>query len=348
MESAGSLPVVDFSPFITDEGCLVGAAPTAGQLAVAAQIDRAMRAHGFLYLEHLGVDEALLASAFDAARATFALTDATKASEFSPYDLATNTGYSRKGAQSANRARPADLRETFAVNFRHIVRNDFRGTPAAFAPTAEALWDRCEDASRRFAVACALALGLPSEELDFFASGFKRNENSALVFSHYPPCDFELGVSDGASAGGSIRVGEHADFGLFTFLFLEGTTPGLQVRKAAEGEGGGLAAHKATPGDTWTDAHGRGGASAIVNAGAMLARWTNDLWRATTHRVVVQSAEEAAEHRYSMPFFAQADTGTHVVAHPLFVPKGEAPRYAAILADVFLRLKLAELSGAKL
>jgi len=31
-----------------------------------------------------------------------------------------------------------------------------------------------------------------------------------------------------------------------------------------------------------------------TNTGALLARWTNDEWKATAHRVVIPSAEAAA------------------------------------------------------
>ena len=42
------LASVDFAPFLTDVGCVVGDAPTPAQLACAAQIDSACRVHGFL------------------------------------------------------------------------------------------------------------------------------------------------------------------------------------------------------------------------------------------------------------------------------------------------------------
>ena len=41
---------VDFAPFQVDEGVMIGEEPTAGQLAVARQIDELNRAHGFMYL----------------------------------------------------------------------------------------------------------------------------------------------------------------------------------------------------------------------------------------------------------------------------------------------------------
>ena len=47
---------------------------------------------------------------------------------------------------------------------------------------------------------------------------------------------------------------------------------------------------------------------AIINTGAMMARMTNDYWKATPHRVIVPSAELASKHRYSIAFFVDPDS----------------------------------------
>jgi hypothetical protein len=44
------MPRVDFAPFLLDEGVVIGEEPTAGQLAVARQIDELNRGTGFMYL----------------------------------------------------------------------------------------------------------------------------------------------------------------------------------------------------------------------------------------------------------------------------------------------------------
>jgi len=157
--------------------------------------------------------------------------------------------------------------------------------------------------------------------------------------NHYPPCDFEAGVTDGSSSDGAIRIGEHTDFGLFTLLFHDGEAPGLQAKRAHEGNDMVSGSSGCALSD-WTEAPGRGGNIAVVNSGALLARWTNDRWRATVHRVIVPSAEEAAKHRYSMPFFVQPNPDTLIAAHPHFVPVGEQPRYAPINAADYLKMRL--------
>jgi len=90
----------------------------------------------------------------------------------------------------------------------------------------------------------------------------------------------------------------------------------------------------------WTDAPGRGGATAIVNIGSMLAQLTNDRWRAVPHRVVVPNAEEEAHSRYTLPFFVTPDVGTVISAHPSLVQGGEQPRYPTTTSDECLQRRL--------
>merc|ERR1719356_650635 len=94
-------------------------------------------------------------------------------------------------------------------------------------------------------------------------------------------------------------------------------------------------------GAEWLDAPGRGGASVVVNSGALVAQWTNDQWRATAHRVIVPSEAEASRHRYSLPFFVLPDVGTVIQAHSSLVPEGEKPKYAPTTAEEYLQLRLA-------
>ena len=46
---------------------------------------------------------------------------------------------------------------------------------------------------------------------------------------------------------------------------------------------------------------------AVINTGAMMARMTNDYWKATPHRVIVPTAECARTDRYSIAFFVDPD-----------------------------------------
>jgi isopenicillin N synthase-like dioxygenase len=82
-----------------------------------------------------------------------------------------------------------------------------------------------------------------------------------------------------------------------------------------------------------------------VNTGALLARWTNDTWRATAHRVIVPSAAVAAAERFSIACFIDPDAQAPVTVDDRFVPPGEAPRYGPTTGLEFLLMKLREAQG---
>ena len=60
-----SLPTVDFSAFMSDEGVVVGDEPTAAQLSCAARINEVCRDDtGFLYMTNFGITDEDVADAF--------------------------------------------------------------------------------------------------------------------------------------------------------------------------------------------------------------------------------------------------------------------------------------------
>ena len=82
-----------------------------------------------------------------------------------------------------------------------------------------------------------------------------------------------------------------------------------------------------------------------MNTGALLARWTNDTWRATAHRVIVPSAAVTAAERFSIACFIDPDAQAPVAVDDRFVPPGEAPRYGPTTGLEFLLMKLREAQG---
>src|SRR5207244_3582768 len=74
----------------------------------------------------------------------------------------------------------------------------------------------------------------------------------------------------GPAAPGQLRAGAHTDYGSLTILKTEDRPGGLQVR---------------SPEGAWLDVPIVEG-TFVVNLGDLMARWTNDQWVSTLHRVV--------------------------------------------------------------
>ena len=105
----------------------------------------------------------------------------------------------------------------------------------------------------------ATALG---EDERFFDDKIDHHFSTSPV-NHYP-------VVEGPPAPGQLRAGAHTDFGSLTILAFDDAPGGLQVQM---------------PDLTWLDVAPRED-QLLVNIGDMMARWTNDRWRSTVHRVV--------------------------------------------------------------
>jgi isopenicillin N synthase-like dioxygenase len=99
---------------------------------------------------------------------------------------------------------------------------------------------------------------------------------------------------------------------------LQDETGGLQVQGKTAGE--------------WIHATPIPGAF-VVNLGDMIARWTNDRFRSTVHRVVNVSGRE----RYSVPFFYSGNPEQVVECLPSCLDRGEAPKYPRTTVEGHLR-----------
>ena len=104
----------------------------------------------------------------------------------------------------------------------------------------------------------ARGLGLPP---GFFAGQTGQAAN-ALRAVNYP-------ARDTAPLPGQLRAGAHTDYGTLTIL-RQDAVGGLEVLD---------------PGGRWAGVEPVPGAF-VINIGDLMARWTNDRWRSTLHRVV--------------------------------------------------------------
>mmetsp|Transcript_71640 Transcript_71640/g.133929 ORF Transcript_71640/g.133929 Transcript_71640/m.133929 type:complete len:340 (-) Transcript_71640:121-1140(-) len=325
------VPVVDFSPFLADEGMNVGAEPTEAQMGVAKQLGSACRDHGFICLKDCGGQELAdaVAEAFSASKQLFALSDEEKAN-LHQHHPEHNTGFSAFAKERLNHKRGWDMKETFALHKSSFTEDGFfRGCPEGFEQASQRIWQALEAAARRYCRQCSLALNL---EDDYFSKHFEKWDMVTLRFLHYPPVEYE-GPLDSSQA---IRTGEHTDYGMFTFLFIEKAgsveSRGLQAKPVQ----GGRAGDSSGSGNGWVDVECTEGC--VVNTGALLARWTNDVWRATAHRVIVPNSEVASGHRYSIACFFDPDADSVISVDPRF---GE-PKYKPITSYDYLMMRIRE------
>lgn len=299
--------------------------------ATARAVDQACAEIGFLTVVGHGVPAAVLDGALAAARAFFDLPlgDRLRVAMPTPgYPY----GYAPLRAETLERSLgeadgavrgPADLKETFNIGpidppprpLAEMTDPDERAVYApnlwpdaalpGFRPAMEAHYRAMAALSARLMSLFAAALGLPETAFDRFID----RHGSALRVAHYPALDH-------VPEPGQLRAGAHTDYGTLTVLATDGE-PGLEVR---------------TPTGEWAGVAAVDGAL-VVNLGDLMARWTNDRWRSTMHRVVVPAD---AGRRISLPFFHNANWDARIGC---ITVEGEEPRYPPVLAGRHLMAK---------
>ncbi len=276
---------------------------------------------GFIILKDHGVSRDLLQQAYDLSAAYFALPDAEKNKSAAGVDG--QRGYTPFGTEHAKDSEHPDLKE-----FWHVGRefdadsplakiyppNVWPDAPAGFREAFLTLYDSLEEAGM-------VMLEALSPSLDVAPDYFRRmatDGNSILRLLHYPP------IPDGANPN-AVRAAAHEDINLITIL-VAANGSGLELL-TREGEW--------LPVETDPD-------NLIVDAGDMLARATNDVIPATTHRVVNPKGPNVS--RYSMPFFMHPHP--EAVLTCLKSCEGDGAKYPDITADAFLKQRLKEIGLA--
>jgi isopenicillin N synthase-like dioxygenase len=150
--------------------------------------------------------------------------------------------------------------------------------------------------ARKMVGAIAISLGLPADRLD----GYFAEPTTFLRLLHYPTQPKEEGLFGSAP---------HTDYGFITLL-AQDDVGGLEVKNKA--------------GD-WVPAPPVPD-SFVMNVGDILARWSNDQFVSTPHRVINRSGRE----RYSQPFFFDPSMDATIEALPVCVPQGSAPKYEPV------------------
>lgn len=128
-----------------------------------------------------------------------------------------------------------------------------------------------EELAFKLLQAIVMTLGLPPMSLN---ECFNEDATSTIVFNRYPPCPYPDRV---------LGINPHTDIGAITIL-AQDDVGGLQVKRQSDGK--------------WIRVNHVPN-SFIINIGDLFQVWSNDRYKSTEHRVVVNSAKE----RFSIPFF---------------------------------------------
>lgn len=318
------VPVIDFTPF--REGNAIARRRT------AEEIDAACRSIGFLVIGGHGIPQDLIDRAFAISREFFALSETAKA-QAAPPDKTVPRGYqafaSKRLAATLGIETPPDLREQFFMGppedhgemvaafpdaARFYAPNIWPDAPVGFRETMTGLYRAFERLGSELMTAFALGLDLPE---DYFASRIDRHFSTGTT-NLYPALTTP-------PAEGQLRTGMHTDFGSLTLLLRSETAGGLQV----QGDDG-----------DWHDVPDIPG-TLVVNIGDMMARWTNDQWRSTLHRVANPPTVDGTQPaRQSMAYFLHPNYDSMVEALPGCVTTSRPAAYPPIMAGEHMREKL--------
>ncbi|MFE5326366.1 isopenicillin N synthase family dioxygenase [Embleya sp. NPDC056575] len=311
------IPVVDLTAARTDADA---------ERAVAEEISRACKGTGFFIVRGHGIATDVFTDAYAASLRFFGLPLDTKHefamrtstvrgdNDYSPYGysaLLSENAYAYTGRAGM----PSDYVEKFSVG--RLILDDDEELPfptdsdgTALRGALKRYFAACESVSDRIAELLALALDLPR---DFFA--IRTDTSNDSLRSHLYPGIAPEFVNDQG-------MGQHTDGTLITLLTQDG--PGLQIRDRA-GE--------------WLDVDVREQDTFIVNIGDLMARWSNDEYVSTPHRVRLD-----VRRRQSIAFFKLANDDTVIDCFPAFVQDRPA-RYEPIRYEEFSLRKMNLLFG---
>jgi isopenicillin N synthase-like dioxygenase len=317
MARDASFPVLDLARF--------EAGSPGEKRAFGAEVDAICRTTGFLAVASHGVPDATIKAAWRKAEAFFALPPERKRSARAPF-AGYPYGYLAPETESLARSRgvaaPPDMKESFnggparppqgladpeALGFC-FAPTIWPDAPDGFREAWSAYYAAMEDLAARIMRAFAVALNLPE---DFFAP-FIDAPVSALRALNYP-------ALAAPPKPGQIRAGAHTDYGSLTILLPQAGSRGLEILD---------------PDGAWIEVLPRPGAF-IVNLGDLMARWTNDRWRSTLHRVVIPG-DAGAERRQSFAFFHQPNWDAEIVALEACLAPNEAPKYPPVRSGPYL------------
>lgn len=306
------LPVINIAPLFEPDSLK--------RNEVVRQIDRACRESGFFYIQGHGISASELKKVTDLGKTFFAKPLKEKL-KIDIRESPNHRGYGLPGAEQLNSDSPSDRKETFdmALNLPAEDSDVIAGIPLygpnqypdidGFKQSFETYYQQMLDLGRHLLGALAEAMNLPQDYFDPFFT----KPTAALRMIHYPelPEDSPLPL---------ISAGKHSDYGCLTLLWQD-NIGGLEVENT-EGE--------------WICAPPLDD-SFVINIGDMMARWSNNRYRSTKHRVV----QTRTDARYSMPFFLEPNFNATIECLPGCFSADNPPEFEPVKAGEWLQSRFA-------
>jgi len=321
-----SVPAIDIGSFFDNSA--------QEKRSVVHAVSAACRNIGFLVVKNHGLPAAVLEDGFRISRAFFDLPQDAK-DAMHPTGPSKQRGYhgfaSRGLSNTLGIKAPPDLRESFFLGpvddfrdyYRHIPDaeiaywpNMLPAEPVGIAETLVTLYRGFEKLSVNLLTIFALALDMPE---DHFLD--KINRHFSIMSCHHYPALNVMPVE------GQLRTGPHTDFGALTILAMTTEIGGLEVQM---------------PDGSWTNVVA-GPGELVINLGDMMARWTNDYWKSTLHRVNNPPVlADAMSRRQSIGYFMHPNFDTVIECFPTCLDDGADPRYPPITAGQHIADKIAK------
>ena len=201
-------------------------------------------------------------------------------------------------------------------NQSKIILNNFDVASIAY-------YKEMEKFAEKILEAFAMTLSLPP----YWFKSMTNKHCSALRIINYPHIS-----SPGDFPENQVRASAHTDYGVITILRQDPSPGSLQVIHRQTGEW--------IPVQYIEDAY-------VINLGDLMARWTNDQWVSTMHRVVKPPLENEEEsRRQSFAFFHNLNKTAMVETIPTCVDAQHPAKYPPINAmDHLMEKHLASTSG---
>lgn len=321
--SKSFIPVVDIAPYL--------AGTPAGKRQVVAEIDRACREVGFYVVVGHGVDAQLLDEIESVSREFFDLPIEEKM-KVHIGNTPGAVGYSAIGdvalAYTRGEATPPDLNETFQIAKVDVTDDAYFQNDAARGMIPSNRWPDRPQGLRQLYTQYYMRMGALASDLmrlSALALGLPESYFDDKIDRHISRLNVRLYPEQKTKPlPGQLRAGAHTDYGTVTILKPGDTIGGLQI---ADADG------------NWHDVPMIPG-SFVINQGDLMARWTNDHWLSTLHRVA-NPPEEAngGSRRLSIVFFHHPNYDATVSCLPTCVEPGVAPKYASITVSDYYSMK---------